>query len=345
MHPFHECPLRSSSLLIINKEKHIVTATDELFDILGYADSSQLLGKSIDLLCPMKNESLYLLKHASAGYISFEICIHHDPLASTGDLDYWLLQPINTKPQKNSVLGPTTLLRLSPFGTIESAYPSIDFPQIHSQLRHLPIMSFIHESDVRTLCYRLSQTRYTAHYTLRIRWLDQRQKPTDESNFQWVLMTVMNAPRRLPCSSLNDLQSQPICVIRKVYETQEEMSDLQMSAITSWQVLCIDAAYKVFDQAKRGGIGLYQIVESIHLALDQGKSYLVEFFAHVLHYLLEFLGEIEYFSQADNINDTNESDRKNVKKAKRCYKRSNMPSVKVYDDTHTWTVPLFRKKF
>ncbi|KAI9279646.1 hypothetical protein BY458DRAFT_502375 [Sporodiniella umbellata] len=345
MHPFHECPLRSSSLLITNKEKIIVTATDELFEILGYEEPNRLLGKSLDILHPMKKGPSYLFKHASSGYVSFDVCVHRDPLKCTDELDYWLIRPTHTKSQQRNITGPTTLLRLSPFGTIENAYPSVDFPQVHHQLRHRPIMSFIHESDVRKVCHRLNQIRYKTHCTLRVRWLNQSCNSSNEDNFEWVLLTVMNAPSQLPCDYLENPQSQPICIIRRLYETEDEVSNFKTSAIAGWQATCLETAYKALGQVRKGGFEMYQIVQSVHLALDQGKSYLIEYLAHVLHYLIELLGELGYLTDMEDIHCMDQANRKNAKKAKRCYKRSNIPSVKVYDDKHTWTVPLLRKNF
>lgn len=344
-HSFYKCPLRSSSLLIVNKEKQtIVTATDELLDILGYHESNQLLGKSIQLLNPIKKESFHLLKHKSTGYIPFEICIHHDPLANTVDLDYWLVHPVNITSQQNTMLGPVTILRLSPFGTIENAYPSIDFPQINSELQHRPIMSFVHESDVRQLCEKVSKTKYKSHHTLRIRWLDRSShSSSDQDNFHWVMLTVMNAPRRLSCSSFDDLQSWPICVIRIVYESEQDIQGLRAPVNYCWKTIWLDALHGLVEQARRGSFELYRLVQSIHLALDQGKSYLVEFFAHALSYLLEFANELKYcyLSEMDKV----ECVKIKMENKKKNSKYSNTPSIRVYDNDTIYTIPFITKAF
>ncbi|CAO3690651.1 unnamed protein product [Rhizopus microsporus] len=349
-HSFHECPLRSYSLLIINKEKQtIVTGTDELFDILGYKEPHQLIGKSIHLLNPQKKKDHYVLHHTSSRHIPFEICIHHDPLTNAKDLDYWLIRPLDNR--HSNTLGPVTILRLSPFGTIENAYPSVDFPQKHTELQHQPIMSFIHESDLITVCQRLSKTRYKSHHTLRIRWLNHHPRQSTHQTadaFQWVMLTVMNAPRRLSCSSLDDPQSRPICIVRVLYDSPEEAPP-PVSINDCLRLACFEAIHLLTSQLSQGTLQLHNWIDSIHAALDQGKAYLLEFIAHLLSYALDFTNELGILYHppiqecSTKEDDLDMEDMINKKKYK-VYSNTTTPMIKVYDNNkQLWSIPLFRK--
>lgn len=331
-HFFHNCPLRSSSLMIVNKEKQtIVTATDEVFNMLGY-EPIQLVGKSVSILNPTKHkqrENCYYLLHESYGKTCFELCIHFDPLTNATDLEYWLLRPIAIQRQSALVrassspsTGPVTILRLSPFGTIEHAYPSLEFPQTPHDLRGQPIMSFVHQSDVRSLCEKLSKIPQRVYTTFRIRWLKAHPKHGEEQQYKWVSFTVMNNPRRSSCSSLYDPQSRPVCIIRPLY--QEEDNSQHQSPSSG----ILGFAFNMLVEQTNFGVNtLYQTLESLHLAIDQGKSYLIEFLAHLITQILtvtcELVGHLEGKS----------NDEKN-----------NIPAVNVSLDNCVWAVPLYIKK-
>jgi hypothetical protein len=288
--------------MIVNKEKQtIVTATDEVFTMLGY-EPAQLVGKPISILEPTKHKNYYYLLHESYGKICFELCIHFDPLANAKDLEYWLLRPITQCTSNSS--SPVTILRLSPFGTIEHAYPCLEFPQTPHELKGQPIMSFIYPSDVRPLCEKLSKIPRRVYTTFRIRWLKFHPKQDQQQEYEWVSFTVMHNPRT------NDPQSRPVCIIRPL--DQQESSE----GILSF----------AFNMLADYGVNtLYQTLEALHLAIDQGKSYMIEFLAHMVTQILaitcELVGHLEERSHSEEI-----------------------PSVNVSLDNCVWSVPLYINK-
>ncbi|CAO3656433.1 unnamed protein product [Mucor hiemalis] len=370
-HSFHDCPLRSSSLLIVNKEKQtIVTATDEIFDILGY-EPTQLVGRSVNILDPRrkyykdeegKKKERFTLRHESFGQIPVEICIHHDPLTNATDLDYWLIRPLST------VLGgglaptaslPITILRLSPFGTIEHAYPSTQFPQQLQELKGRPIMSFVHESDVRPLCEKLCNIKKRIHHTFRIRWLRlfHPQEEHTEDDFDWVTFTIMNSPRRLSCDAAYDPQSRPICIIRPAAAVTEEKSNQhklqqqQCASLMSFSTpylltgLVSGTIKLLWDGTSIGVNQFLQIMEAMHDALDSGRTYLIEFLGHLLMHALKMVNEVIYFSSLDeymNEDDMKKTNKKEEKKNK--YHLYGLSTVKVDVDNSVWSVPLYIKK-
>jgi hypothetical protein len=277
-HYFHNCPLRSSSLMIVHKEKQtIVSATDEVFNMLGY-EPAQLVGKPVSILEPSRSKQGYFLQ-ASHGKVRFELCIHFDPLANAKDLEYWLLRPVQNQSISS---GPVTILRLSPFGTIEHAYPCLEFPQQPHELKGQPIMSFVYPSDVGPLCQKLSKIPSRLYTTFRIRWLKYHPKHAQEHQYEWVSFTVMHNPKK---SFAEDPQSRPVCIIRPLQEEQLSPSVLAL-------------AFNMLAEQTRCGVNtLYQALEALHLAIDQGKSYLIEFLAHMITQILtvtcELVGHLE----------------------------------------------------
>ncbi|KAG2196331.1 hypothetical protein INT47_009326 [Mucor saturninus] len=356
-HSFHDCPLRTSSLLIVSKEKQtIVTATDEVFDLLGY-DPIELVGRSINLLDPRQyydneRKERFTLCHATSGHLPFEICIHHDPLTNATDLDYWLIRPVNTLRRKTS--SPFTILRLSPFGTIEHAYPSTQFPQQTPQLKGHPIMSFVHESDVRSMCEKLCHLRRRrTHHTFRVRWLRQfhpKEAHTDQ-DFEWVSLTVMNAPRRSSCDAANDPQSRPICIIRPDQEQQVETSCSGFSTPYLLTGLVSGTLRLLWEGTSVGFSSLFELVEGMHTALDQGKIYMIEYFAHLLTHALNVANELLYFSESKKEEEMvymkhqykieeHASLLEDKKKKSQFY---GLSTVKVAVENNIWSVPLYTK--
>lgn len=375
-HTFHNCPLRSSSLLIVSKEKQtIVTATDEVFDVLGY-EPTALVGRSINSLDPRRQfyydsgekKERFTLRHESLGQTPFEICIHHDPLTNATDLDYWLIRPVNTVLRKTS--SPFTILRLSPFGTIEHAYPSTQFPQQTRELKGHPIMSFVHESDVRSLCDKLCNIRRRTHHTFRVRWLHlihPNENHTDQ-DFEWVSLTVMNSPRKQSCDDAYDPQSRPVCIIRpdprcilEKHQQQQQQTECPSSFATPYLLtgLVSGTVRLLWEGTSLGVSSFMEVVESMHLALDHGKIYMIEYLAHILTYTFKMMNEIIYFSSEDEIqNERKEEFYKSIKKQKQIslddrlllqekkkkYHLYGLSSVKVSIENNIWSVPLYINK-
>ena len=77
-HSFDSCPLRTSSSLFIVKQQDqtIVTATDEIFNILGYSPSD-VIGKTIDqLLKPVESPDNTFPLRCIARDKRTVLCIH-----------------------------------------------------------------------------------------------------------------------------------------------------------------------------------------------------------------------------------------------------------------------------
>ncbi|CAO3654783.1 unnamed protein product [Mucor fragilis] len=356
-HSFHDCPLRSSSLLIVSKEKQtIVTATDEVFNMLGY-EPTHLIGKSVDILhlcsAPKKPSSsgCYTLRHASCGDIPFEICSHFDPLANATDLEYWLIRPAqhmttipNIRACNNTARGPVTILRLSPFGTIEHAYPSSEFPQKLHELRGHPIMSFVYKSDVRFLCERLSKLPRRTFATFKVRWLKQHPRHDRQDQFEWVAFTVMNSPRRLSCSAVDDPQTRPTCIIRPIYDTTTSTEEVEKKEENIYYALWDTLLLPV----KSGISTIYSALDALHAAMDEGRSYVVQFLGHLITHFLKVSSELLYhaaleFEGYPNHSHDDGGESSSSKKEELHVSGSSAcdtNTIKVTLDNCIWSVPL-----
>lgn len=371
-HTFHGCPLRSSSLLIVSKEKQtIITATDEVFDILGY-EPTELVGRSINILDPRQQfyydggekKERFTLCHESLGQLPFEICIHHDPLTNATDLDYWLIRPVNMLRKKPS--SPFTILRLSPFGTIEHAYPSTQFPQQTRELKGHPIMSFVHESDVRPLCDKLCNIRRRTHQTFRVRWLNllHPKESHNDQDFEWVSLTVMNSPRKKSCDAAYDPQSRPICIIRPDPPCilEKPQKECQSSYLTPYLLTgLVSGTVRLLWEGTSLGVNTFlEVMEAMHDAMDHGKTYIIEYLAHILTYSIKMMNEIIYFSSLDDFKqEQNQEQHKNTTKKKKQlnlddrllleekkkkYHLYGLSSIKVSIENNIWSVPLYINK-
>jgi hypothetical protein len=301
--------------MIVNSEKQtIVTATDEVFTVLGY-EPHQLIDKSVEILGLRQEKNHYMLQHESCGQmIPFDICVHHDPMSNATDLDYWLIRPITHMLKKKDPI-PATVLRLSTFGTIEHAYTCSEFPQDVKQLKGRPIMSFVHESDVRFLCEKLSKVRHRKHYYMfEIRWLCKGREEHDDDTYIWVEFTVINSPRRRSCSSVYEPQTRPICIIRPI-----NSGTPNKTFMPNFMWMLGDSEY------------FSQLVSMLHLALDQGVSYLVEFITHLMTYTIDVCNEFMYYIRGQE-----------DKPSKTC-KKTFYRAVKVSLDDSIWLVPLTQK--
>jgi hypothetical protein len=296
-----------------------------------------------------------MLRHESCGDIPFEICSHFDPLANATDLEYWLIRPvqilssiINTKSTTTIIKGPVTILRLSPFGTIEHAYPSSEFPQMPHELKGHPIMSFVYKSDVRFLCERLSKLQRRAYATFKIRWLKQHPKDDiDDSNFEWVTFTVMNSPRRLSCTSANDPQTRPTCIIRSIHNENTQEGSQELSE-NMWNAMFQSILFPV-----KYSIGTFcNAIETMHTAMDEGKLYVVQFVAHLITHFLKVTSELMYHAAIElegyfthGNGGANDSEKELISESKtnKCENnstRDSYNSIKVTLNNCIWSVPL-----
>ncbi|ORY97998.1 hypothetical protein BCR43DRAFT_490702 [Syncephalastrum racemosum] len=350
-HSFHDCPLRSSSLLIIDRTKQtIITATDEVFNTLGYSPV-QLIGHNVGLLDlrPLQPRYVntdynsnsdngngghykrYMARHESTGgQVALEICVHPDAMASCADLDYWLLRPLQDAPphglfsptlalpqipalETTTDMSPMTVLRLSPYGMIEHAQSigagSLGFG---TDLTGQPIMSFVHPSDVQSLCEGLSQTYKLLHHTFHVRWqryphhlptqtqtqaqAQQRRHHSIHKNankdiahieYEWATLTVMTMPRRLSCTAASDPLSRPICILRPYHPARNPAPPCRL--LSSF----LRRAHVTLDYYRTQGQQLlFGCLTAIHTAFGQGKLYMVEYLAHVLITLVDLMADI-----------------------------------------------------
>ncbi|KAG0170790.1 hypothetical protein DFQ28_003073 [Apophysomyces sp. BC1034] len=285
-HSFHHCPLRSSSLLIVSQAKQtIISATDEVFDLLGYTPS-QLIGHNLAILDLQKSHpNRVLARHESQGQVPLEVCLHPDPLDAAAGLDYWLLRPAYTPhtllspslsipqiPTPTQSSSPITIVRLNNYGTIELVHPSAALKQTVSDLVDRPLLSFLHPSDVKTVCESLRPTYKQTYHTFQIRWRSH------DGTYEWTALTVMNAPRRLSCAAVDDPLSRPICILRPI------RSDTSCAAAAStntflWFLSMFHGARSTVDIWTES---MESVLEAMKLALHHANGYMVEFFAHLL---------------------------------------------------------------
>ncbi|KAI8089258.1 uncharacterized protein BX664DRAFT_130315 [Halteromyces radiatus] len=257
-HSFDTCPLRSSSLLIVHHDQQvIVTASDEVFDMLGY-QASQLVNKPLSLLSLStinneKRQHYTKTRHATTKqWVKLTMCVHHDPFSMSSGLDYCLLAPTetlynnNNNINNNDLLTSVSLVGLNSYGTIVHAYPATQFPQTSSlQLVGRPIMSFIHTDDVRPLCRLLRKSTTSTNngrvdesveeHTMEIRWL---QDATNE-RFEWMKITIVNPTMYNQLSTLN---GQPICLLRPTTTSHYTMWHDIWYSLENGRIYCMEFA-------------------------------------------------------------------------------------------------------
>ncbi|KAI8330692.1 hypothetical protein BC941DRAFT_439932 [Chlamydoabsidia padenii] len=250
-HSFDNCPLRSSSLLIVDHEQQvIVTASDEVFNMLGY-HSDQLIRQPLSLLSLSttrgKTHQVAKARHAiTRQWVNLTICIHHDPFSTCSGLDYCLLAATDYPQQDNdNHLAMVTLIGLNAYGSIVHAYPSTQFPQpLSCHLVGRPIMSFIHTDDVRPLCRLLRKSTHctttsspnTMEYTMNLRWL---RSSKDSDAFEWMQITVVNPTMYNHVPALN---GRPICILRPRTKSSyaNNTLDLFWTALESSRLYCLE---------------------------------------------------------------------------------------------------------
>ncbi|CAO3593141.1 unnamed protein product [Absidia cylindrospora] len=284
-HSFDSCPLRSSSLLIVQHDQQvIVTASDEVFDMLGY-HANQLISQPLSVLSlstlHQKTRQVTKTRHAiTKQWIQLEVCVHHDPFSTASGLDYCLIvvadsnepQQQQQQQQQQQPLSTVTLVGLNAYGSIVHAYPASEFPHPSScDLVGRPIMSFIHTDDVRPLCRLLRKS--TTHplppsstkddYTMDVRWLKSTKLATTtvdatlEPEFEWMHITIVNPTIYSHVPALN---GRPICLLRP--------SSLS-SAPSSFSAL-----------------------DSLGAALENGRIYCMEFLEHLLACLIQLIHDL-----------------------------------------------------
>jgi hypothetical protein len=293
----------------------IVTATDEVLDLLGYT-MSDLVGHSIhnfnfqlsaQLSTPIPECTI---KHANGNRIGFQVCIHQDPLGESSCLDYWLIRPKqeaeNDDKSSAMILSTSTMLsiiRLSPYGTIEQVQPSPYFKQSISELIGRPVMAFVYHDDVEPLCSSLSkicsihkrkqqqQQQQQQSSPLFIRWsrlpcLFEHKDDQESLNYDWISCTLMaNSPQQ------QQQVIRPICVIRPLQVQQQEE--------TEHTTLIVHVS--LFEQLIKYCKCIYgQMMQVVEESAHSSKIYMNEFYQHVVASLTEMVATIMYFHHQGN---------------------------------------------
>lgn len=293
-HTFSNCPLRSSSLLITNHAtQSIVTATDEILDLLGYS-MAELLQHSIHSL-QFKLDSNFTtiptctFQHANGNRLHFQVCVHQDPLGGSSCLDYWLIRPAGTEANQmvlssntSTTITNTTaaisVIRLSPYGTIEQVQPSPHFKQPISELLGRPVMAFVYQDDIQPLCASLAKIcslhkHYPPQDPLFIRWsrlpcLINDYDSEDSLNYDWMSFTLMSTNIGIVGNSIR-----PICILRPLQCEQSRDEEEEASVVIP---------FSLYNQ-------LFDCYQSICEAANESKIYVAEFYHHVISSLLEML--------------------------------------------------------
>ncbi|KAI8646963.1 hypothetical protein BD408DRAFT_409510 [Parasitella parasitica] len=279
VHSFSKCPLRSSCLVITNhSNQHIVTATDEVLDLLGYS-LPEIMDHSIQQCLDLKLSTEVScipqckIRHANGYMLNFQVCIHQDPLGSSSCLDYWLIRLSDDTEKIHT--NTRSVLCLSPFGTVEQIQASPLLKQPVSELVGRPVMAFVYKDDVELLCSSLSKL-CSAHRReprpmdpLFIRWsnlpyllstsmLDQE----NSLNYDWMSLTLMSNTNR-----------RPICILQPL--------QIPTTASACEEILLV-SDYSVFGQ-------LLDYCECIVQLAQGSKIYIAEFFHHVVCNLMNLL--------------------------------------------------------
>jgi hypothetical protein len=291
-HNFSNCPLRSSCLLITNHSTQIiVTATDEILDLLGYK-MTDIIGQSINTLLfkPLSKISSIpecTIKNSTGDIMTFQVCVHQDPLGGSTSLDYWLIRPvINDNSTVDSLLPPAiSILKLSPYGTIEQVQLSSNLNQPITELIGRPVMAFIYGDDVKPLCSTLSKicsihkyhTKLEEQDPLFIRWsrlpclIANNPDLNNSLNYDWMSFTLSTT------SSTSLIK--PICIIRS----------LQVE--TSTDIIQQSDEYSLLGQLLNT---LYDIMNESTVS---SKVYIKEFYQHVVKNIMEIVTTILYYTQ------------------------------------------------
>ncbi|KAK4519612.1 uncharacterized protein ATC70_009849 [Mucor velutinosus] len=295
VHSFSNCPLRSSCLLITNhSNQHIVTATDEVLDLLGYS-MSDIIDHSIQQCLHLKLSSEIScipqckIRHANGSMLNFQVCIHQDPLGSSSCLDYWLIRLSSTSSNTllsstSTINNATSVLCLSPFGTIEQIQASPILKQPPHELLGRPVMAFVYKDDVEPLCANLSricslQQQHRYHHVvdpLFIRWsslpyllstsmLDHE----DSLNYDWMSFTLMSGNS----NSNNSSMRRPICILQPLQIPTKEATACEESLVLH---------FSVFDQ-------LVDYCKYMIQVAEDSKVYIIEFYHHAVCSLIELL--------------------------------------------------------
>jgi hypothetical protein len=120
----------------------------------------------------------------------------------------------------------------------------------------------------------------------------------------------------------------------------------------------------IWDGTSLGVNQFFEIIEAMHLALDSGKTYMIEFLLHLFTHALKLMNEALLFSSLEEYMNKEEDMvhlykkplSKSTTTTKKCqhyqlkeeekkkYHLYGLSTVKVSVNDSIWSVPLFKKK-
>ncbi|GAN02847.1 conserved hypothetical protein [Mucor ambiguus] len=271
-------PCRWSKDTIVVMDEILITPPYGVDNCKANATSSALLAR-VKKVCK--------IRHANGSMLNFQVCIHQDPLGSSSCLDYWLIRLSSTSSDTllgstSTINNATSVLRLSPFGTIEQIQASPILKQPPHELLGRPVMAFVYKDDVESLCANLSKIcsvqQHRHHHVvdpLFIRWsslpyllstsmLDHE----DSLNYDWMSFTLMSGS-----SNNNNSMRRPICILQPLQIPTKEATACEESLVLH---------FSVFDQLADYCRYMIQVA-------GDSKAYITEFYHHVACSLMELL--------------------------------------------------------
>ncbi|KAI8065602.1 hypothetical protein BC940DRAFT_348005 [Gongronella butleri] len=321
-HTFDTCPQRSSSLFVVDPKTHkILLVTKDICDLLGYLPT-QLIGHSISTLPFLAiTDHRYIIRHESSqSQISLDVCIHLD--AQLG-VELWTLEPVSYA--LFDLLPPfnMTVVRLDAYRCIE--YTTGDYrhalipaegmddeevdeaasPRTRRRRRapRRAFLSLIHADDQGRLrdAWANHDNQGMTYQVLQLRW-----SPHQDGVYDWISVTMVTHPRRRsygPQMHVDDhlrQQSMQLLVVRPTLDptlnahNHQKLPSLPAIAVAALMAKWASPPVKPYGLLFLGKWILTVIVQSwfsVLQTLFQGQRYLVEFLAHLLISLLDFLAD------------------------------------------------------
>ncbi|CAO3633802.1 unnamed protein product [Mucor hiemalis] len=230
------------------------------------------------------------IQHANGEILEFQVCIHQDPLGGTSCLDYWLIRRHQIA-TSDIPLPSLSVLCLSPYGTIEQVQPSIHLNQPLSELIGRPIMAFIYQDDVESLCSSLSKI-CSLHKPIQpqqqpplfIRWsrlpyliTPSNHDDSNSLNYDWMSFTLS--------STTTTRATKPICILRSL-KVEDDTSTNNSACEEDALVIHVSLFSQFLDCFKLIYSHLMQAIEE---STESSKIYMAEFYQHVMSSLVEIL--------------------------------------------------------
>lgn len=289
----------------------IVLATKEICTLLGYLPS-QLIGHSLTVLnLQHLDEHHCVFRHESShSRVAFKVCTHHEP---TLGLDYWCLHAVSPALQWNIDTGCASIrgsmdtpshmniLRLDSRGIIDYCTGKNGDLSVMGQ----SLQSLIHVDDRQRLVDGLNEQRQTTYQVLFLRMLLLNDDDTTKGGtYQWISLTMLTVPKRRSYGGSNYDDStlrQQLVIIRPA--THPHPNALPSPSASTTAISSSSMSSSPFVVWSLRGLQVMRIMVGfcLGLALEtwlttwdtvyQGQRYLVEFLAHLLISILDFLAD------------------------------------------------------